>query len=1186
MGTSNFTIPYVGNVVMNIDTCKKRFFIGLVSLLWMAVAALSSQALADDTEIYTDLETCDVSPPQKYRFIFIVDNSGSMDGSEFAASKATIDAAADALLNGELNDTSDPDDMKIAIVQYGTIAYDSSWNQVDPVQHLYDVTVPFSDDVGTLQSWGRQYGYNGSGVVAQSGEDHQPATLAKMRADNVYASGGALDVSDATNVQFVFFTDAWRDSNSWSWCCSDLVDTGIHSGGLSIYPGFGEYNALKDGSVLPNDLKAQFTILHVPPNSSAGAAAAAIASPGGDYVGSVEYNSGDPEGPGTTPRRYVQGTFDATDDAAAIVELLEQVTEEIRDFTFTQVAPAVSVNAFNRLRHRSEIYYSVFEPSQRPRWGGNVKRFKIVDNQVVDVNNNKAIDPSTGAIAADAKSYWTDGAADGVDVHRGGFRGELTNERTVYTEPHAFETPSGTELVQVGINDEISYASLGLHECPKDDDSDTAEYADASYEGREDVSDYTWTTMADGVVNDGVMTATGGGSFVVEYYANTWHESRFIITNANGDEIIDARNQLPWTWSTRTITLDMETIIDTNPGFDDYGNEYSVELQFYGATEYWGPWSYPPYFEYEIAYTSEPAPEPVVDDCPLLRQQLLGWLEGRDMFNEFTQENASDTTLTSNEFAADPLHTRPFVITFEGTSEANSEDVLFEADNLGILRAIDTSNGEEIWSFIPEKHLDNIKRYAYDQANEDKAYGLDGHISIVQREADSSSASSFSLKDVDLYVGERRGGNSYYSIDVTDAHLGNKPNLNWSIEGGTGDFSDLGQSWSAMIPTKVFSNCPDDFRDCPESGKKETLIFTGGYDIAYDTAGALPSGTTGNAIYMVDVATGDLLWSAGNNTDGNTGHTHDLHLPIGHAMPASPTLVDINGDGSVDIIFAIDISGAIWRVDFDSTKIIGSSGFATGGKVADLSTDGQRHFYAPVDVSRSNPSSGVNRFVLSVGSGYRAHPNDTSDSHNRIYIVFDPYTNVQTSVPASYRYKYADNFTDEIDHTNLADITNLSQNSVNGYYLDLDDGDEKVFESTLTYNGVIIATAFIPGSANDGTCGTGSGKAYFIDFRNRELQNIIELDAPGIPPKPEPPICVDVPCMFCIGTQCDEIEEPSYPEGPDGEESEPGEDPCEDATFSSDLGGAMGQAGCGIEMGRAYRSFWRANRYYEQSVAE
>ena len=46
----------------------------------------------------------------------------------------------------------------------------------------------------------------------------------------------------------------------------------------------------------------------------------------------------------------------------------------------------------------------------------------------------------------------------------------------------------------------------------------------------------------------------------------------------------------------------------------------------------------------------------------------------------------------------------------------------------------------------------------------------------------------------------RRGGNSYYALDVSDR---TKPKLAWSIEGGSGDFAQLGQSWSRMIPARI-----------------------------------------------------------------------------------------------------------------------------------------------------------------------------------------------------------------------------------------------------------------------------------------------------------------------------------------------------------------------------------------------
>lgn len=1146
-------------------------------LLMVAMFARVDLAIADDTEIYTDLETCDAVPPEKYRFIFIVDNSGSMSTSEFTASKATIDAAAASLLNGELNDPDNPDDMKLAVVQYGSVGWErisGRWYRRDAgdIEHLYDVTVPFTDSVATAQNWGRHFGYQSSAVVPLSGEDHQPAALTKMRQDNVYASGGALDVSDATNVQFVFFTDAWRDD--WSGgCCSVLVnDSDRWHGSLDIYDDFGEYDALKDGSVLPNGLKGQFTILHVPPNNAAGSAAAAIASPGGDYVGNVEYNAGDPEGPGETPRRYVQGTFDVQGDTDKIVELLEQVTIEIRDFTFTKVAPAISVNAFNQLRHRNEIYYSVFEPSVSPRWGGNVKRFEISSSgELVDVNGSPAIDSATGAIASTAKSFWTDGPADGPQVAAGGFRGELNYGRTIYTEPEAFETSPGTALELLQYDTEIKYESLGLDDCPADD-LDEGD-ADTFYEGYQLVTRRVWTTITDGI-SGGNFSAQEGSSFELSYTSRSRNQARFVVTNANGDKATVTGSVFGGSRTrVRTLSVDMDSVISSTPGFGSFGSSYFVELQFYAYHSN----SSRRYIDFDIAYSGAGEASGEVDDCPARRAQLLGWLEGRDMFNELTVDDEADTLTTSHGFAADPLHSRPFVITYEGTDSSNAEDVLFEADNLGMLRAIDTANGNEIWSFIPEKHLDNIQRYAYDQANLGKDYGLDGQISVVQRESSSSSSTSFSLDEVTIFVGERRGGNSYYSIDVSDAHNGNKPKLNWTINGGSGDFADLAQSWSAMQPAKVFTGCDSSYNGCTET---EVLVFSGGYDTAYDGDGPLPSSGSGNAIFIVDLKTGDLLWSAGNNADSNTSRTHNLNLSIDHGIPTTPTVVDINGDGGIDMIFGIDMSGAIWRIDFDPTKALGNSSYATGGQIADVSTDGRRHFYAPLDVSIADPSAGGSRLNIVVGSGFRAQPNDTNDAHNRLYVIHDPYVTKRSVPNENQRYKYVDNSSDIIKINDLFEVGTSRDNSKTyyGLYLDVVDGDEKILEKTLTLNNTIIATSFVPGAADDGTCGTGSGRVYFIDLNTGSSvfsADYVELDAPGIPPAPQV-IHLDDGLALCIGTQC-VLEDDSL--GGYDEDADPNEDPCDSGNFSGGnaLQTAFSASTCGLDRGRGYRSYWRAN---------
>src|SRR5690554_7181548 len=106
-----------------------------------------------------------------------------------------------------------------------------------------------------------------------------------------------------------------------------------------------------------------------------------------------------------------------------------------------------------------------------------------------------------------------------------------------------------------------------------------------------------------------------------------------------------------------------------------------------------------------------------------------------------------------------------------------------------------------------------------------------------------------------LYVGMRRGRSSYYALDVSNR---DSPKLLWQINGKnhqngpTTGFEELGQTWSKMIPIDIMW----------EGNEKKALIFSGGYDIAEDNESTRTDHSVGNAIYMVDAKTGDLLWKA------------------------------------------------------------------------------------------------------------------------------------------------------------------------------------------------------------------------------------------------------------------------------------------------------------------------------------
>ena len=265
--------------------------------------------------------------PSSVRFIFIIDNSWSMSTTEWLESKDTVDAAVTYVLTNVSS-------AEVAVVQYGT--------HYQTFEHKYDVTVPFTNDVATATTWERRYGHS---TPSNDGQDHLPASLARMRIESVYGPGDALDLAGATDVQFVLFTDANADGLPTNNCCSHLKMVPTDSNGwfgnngsgfkAAIGAAHGEYNFLKNGIVFENDgyagLTAQFTVLSVnDTDTDAPSASAAIASPGGNWTGAIDANPGDPEGDGLLPRRFISTSLSA--GPAEIIDLLAEVIEDEINF--------------------------------------------------------------------------------------------------------------------------------------------------------------------------------------------------------------------------------------------------------------------------------------------------------------------------------------------------------------------------------------------------------------------------------------------------------------------------------------------------------------------------------------------------------------------------------------------------------------------------------------------------------------------------------------------------------------------------------------------------------------------------------------------------------------------------------------------------------------------------------------
>jgi len=116
----------------------------------------------------------------------------------------------------------------------------------------------------------------------------------------------------------------------------------------------------------------------------------------------------------TDPNETPQSRYYEAESSAELVSAVESILETIDRTDSTFVAPGATIDQFSRLAHRSELYLSLFKPSQSPGWQGNLKRYSLTGAALTDANGADAVD-ADGAFVAGSRSYWSE-SPDGADI--------------------------------------------------------------------------------------------------------------------------------------------------------------------------------------------------------------------------------------------------------------------------------------------------------------------------------------------------------------------------------------------------------------------------------------------------------------------------------------------------------------------------------------------------------------------------------------------------------------------------------------------------------------------------------------------------------------------------------------------------------------------------------------------------
>lgn len=475
---------------------------------------------------------------------------------------------------------------------------------------------------------------------------------------------------------------------------------------------------------------------------------------------------------------------------------------------------------------------------------------------------------------------------------------------------------------------------------------------------------------------------------------------------------------------------------------------------------------------------------------------LKSWIRGFDVNNDSTKPR---------HYLGDPLHSEPVVITYGGDKD-NPDNTIYFGSNQGFIHAISANNtGKEEFAFMP-KELHSIQNIFYENNTPAgiRPYGMDGPITSWMYDLNANnviyneSKALESGEHVYIYAGMRRGGRSYYGLNVTDRST---PSLLFKIEGGvTTGFEKLGQTWSKMTIAKVMFN----------GAQRFVLFFTGGYDTNQDGNNITKADSVGNAIYMVDASDGTLLWTASNKDA-------DLNIPeMINSIPASLSAIDITGEGNVDYLIAADTGGRVFRIDIKQGNS-GKSDFAKGGTIASLAgidEANKRRFYNKPNVALVKDKQKGDYLTVAIGSGYRAHPLD-KNIQDRFYMIkdFHPY-----SAPSSYvtiteapTSKTSLGDSESADPTKLYNATKLMlngetaltssmqalMNNGGGWYVTFANAGEKVLSESTTFAGAIIFTTFSPSSGTISGCSADTGQSKTYAISQTGAMAVIDLDGDG-----------------------------------------------------------------------------------------
>ncbi|MFN7098484.1 MAG: pilus assembly protein, partial [Gammaproteobacteria bacterium] len=365
----------------------------------------------------------------------------------------------------------------------------------------------------------------------------------------------------------------------------------------------------------------------------------------------------------------------------------------------------------------------------------------------------------------------------------------------------------------------------------------------------------------------------------------------------------------------------------------------------------------------------------------------------------------------------------------------------------------------------------------YTSPNYSHRFYVDGTPAIQDAYVKTSTNGSAAWHTI-LVGGLQAGGKGYYALDVTNPANFTAGNIDSLLlwEFSSRNDADLGFSYSN--PQIALMN-----------NGRWAAIFGNGYNA---------TGTDNAKLFIVFLDGGlSGTWTKGTDylvIDTKSGKATANNTPNGLATPA---LVDLDGNGTVDRIYAGDLNGNIWafNVSGSSTSSWGSA-YGTSTTPVPLYTGIATQPITTQPVVAKNPGvsdTGTNspNVLVMVGTGQFLGTTDKTNTNTQaFYGVWDSGTSGLTTSNL-VQQTFTTSGSNRIMSNTSVPYTNSGSSQKFGWYIQFTNGERVIFPASVIqarigfnqFEAEVLFSTFIPNNTTACSYG-GSGNAMIVKVLN------------------------------------------------------------------------------------------------------